>query len=68
MGAVVIEVCAPCRHQIAGMAQAVEKMFVQAFVAQSAIEALDEPVLHRFAWSDVVPVNLAVFLPFQDCV
>jgi len=53
MWAGVDEVCAPCRHQVACMAQAVEQMRVQAFVAHSAIETLDEPVLHRFAWCDV---------------
>ena len=66
MWAVVVEVCAPCRHQIAGMAQAVEQMLVQAFVAHAAIEAFHEPVLHRFARCDVVPVDLAIFLPFED--
>ena len=45
MWAVVVEVCAPCRHQIAGMAQAVEQMLVQAFVVHAAIEAFHEPVI-----------------------
>jgi hypothetical protein len=60
---VVVEVDSP---QIAGMAEAVEQMFVQAFVANPPVEALYEPVLHWLTRGDVVPVNLAVLLPLQD--
>lgn len=49
MRAVVIEVNAPCRHQIAGMTQAIEQVLVQAFITHPAIEAFDEAILHRIA-------------------
>ena len=47
MWAVVVEVGAPCRHQIAGIAQAVEQMFIQVFMPHSSVEAFDEAVLYR---------------------
>jgi len=31
-----------------------------------AIEARDEAILHRFAGCDMVTVNTALILPFQD--
>ena len=66
MRAVVVEIVAPCRHQTAGMAQAVEQMLIKAFVPHPAIEAFHEPVLHRLAGCAVVPINFTVLLPFQD--
>lgn len=41
MRAVVDIVVAPLRDQVADMAQAGEQVLVEAFVAQSAVEALD---------------------------
>ena len=66
MRAVVVEVGAPGRDQNASMAQAIEQVLVQAFVAHPAVKAFHEPVLHWLSRRDVMPVNLAVFLPFQD--
>ena len=66
MWAVVVEVDAPCRHQIAGMAQSVEEVLVQAFVPHPAIKGLHKAILHWFARRDVMPVNLPVLLPLQD--
>lgn len=66
MRPVVVEVDAPCRDQNASMAEAIEQVLIQTFISHPAVEAFDEPILHRFAWRDVVPINLAVFLPFQD--
>ncbi|MDB5657682.1 MAG: hypothetical protein JWS10_297, partial [Cypionkella sp.] len=39
-----VVVVAPCRDQVAGMAQGVEEMLVEAFVAQPAVEAFDKAV------------------------
>ena len=57
--AVVIVVVAPCRIQMAGMAQVREKVLVQALVPQAAIEAFHEAVLNGLARRDVVPFYLA---------
>lgn len=43
-------------------------MFVQAFVSQTTIEALHKAILHGLSRGDVVPLNLAVFLPPEDGV
>ena len=50
------------------MAQAVEQVLVEQFIAHAAVEAFNEAILHRLARRDVVPVDLAVLLPFQDGV
>ena len=68
MWAVVIVVVAPCRNQFLSLAQVREQVLVEAFVPQASVEALDEAVLHRLAGSDVMPIDLALLLPFQDGV
>ena len=68
MWAVVIVVVAPCRNQMAGMAQGWEQVLVQALIPQSSVEALHEAVLHRLTRRDVVPFDLAVLLPFEHGV
>lgn len=64
----VVEVVAPCRHQIAGMAQGVKDVLVQKFVPHPAVEALHKAVLHGLTRRDVMPLDLAVCLPLQDRV
>ena len=66
MWSVVIEVCTPRGDELTGMTQVVEQLFVEAFISHTAIEAFDEAVLHWFSRSDVVPIDFAIFLPFQD--
>lgn len=68
MRAVVVEVGLPCRYQIAGMAQGVEQVFVQAFISHATVEAFHEAILQRCSLRDVMPVNLAVLLPLPDRV
>ena len=58
MRAMVIVVVAPCRNQMAGMAQRREQVLVQALIPQTAVEALHEAVLRRFAGRDVMPFDL----------
>jgi hypothetical protein len=67
MWAVVVEVGTLCRHQIAGMVQGVEQVLIQGFIPHASIEAFDESILHWLAADDVVPVDLTIFLPLQDC-
>jgi hypothetical protein len=66
MRAVMVVVVTPCRDQVAGMAQAGEQVLVEAFVPQTAVEALDEAELHGFAGRDVVSFDFPVLLPRQD--
>jgi len=63
--AVVIVVGALCRNHASGMAQRREEVFVQALLAHPPVKALDQTVLHGLARRDVVPADLAAFLPFQ---
>ncbi len=66
MRAVMIIVVAPCRDYMAGMAQTVEQMLVEAFVAQAAIKALYQAILHGLAGRDVMPFDLPLLLPFVE--
>lgn len=45
-----------------------KQVLVEAFVAEAAIETLDEPVLLRFSRCDIVPRYRPLFLPGQDRV
>jgi hypothetical protein len=45
-----------------------EQILVQAFVPQPAVERFNEAVLHQLAWSDVVSLNAALFLPLKNGV
>jgi hypothetical protein len=49
----------------AGFSETCEQMFVKAFVAQSAIEGLDEAVLRRPTRRDVVPFDAMFLLPAE---
>ena len=55
----VIVVVAPGLDGFARLGEREEDVLVEAFVAQAAVEALDEGVLHGFAGLDVVPVETA---------
>ena len=50
-----------------GRRQAAEQVLIEALVAEAAIQALDEAVLHWLARRDVVPLDGLVLLPVQDC-
>ena len=41
-------------------------MLIEAFVPQPAIEAFDKAILHRLSGSNVVPLDVAILLPFED--
>jgi hypothetical protein len=43
-------------------------VFVEAFVAQPADQALDETILHGLAGGDVVPGHAVLLLPGEDRV
>ena len=48
------------------MSEAVEHFFIEAFIAQLAVEALREAVLLWCAGRDVVPGDAGLVLPFQN--
>lgn len=51
-----------------GMIEAKEQAFVQEFVTHAAVEGFDVTILHRFSGRNVVPFDLVIFRPGQDCV
>src|SRR5580658_203555 len=53
----------PVRHR-----QATEHVLVEALVAEAAVEAFNEGVLHRLARRDVMPTDASILLPAQHGV
>ena len=51
----VIVVVAPGLDNLARLAQADERVFVEAFISQPAVKGFDESILDRLAGLDVVP-------------
>src|SRR6185312_11254157 len=45
-----------------------KQAFIEKLVAHPAIEGFDVAVLHRLAWRNVVPFELMLLAPAQDCV
>ena len=50
----------PDRQRLTSMSKRGEQSLVQQLVTQSAVKTLDEGVLRRLAWCDVVPANLGL--------
>jgi len=50
----------PCADSVPRLGKRREQRLVEAFIAEAAVEALDKAVLHGFAGSDIVPVDLPV--------
>src|SRR6185437_12955573 len=61
-----VVVVLPVRKSGASVSERCEERFVQQLVTESAIEALDEGVLRRLAWRDVVPIDFSFLRPGQD--
>ena len=66
MGPVPVVILLPCCQRFSGLAQCSKQRFVQAFIAQLTVEALDEAVLLWFARCDVMPVDPGLLNPFED--
>jgi hypothetical protein len=62
----VIVILAPAVDYLPCFGQAAEQMFVQALVAQAAVEAFDKSILDGFAGLDIMPRH-ATGNPSQDC-
>jgi hypothetical protein len=61
-----VVVLLPYLDQPTSARQVAEHVRIEALVAEATVQALDEAVLHRLARRDVVPLDLAIFLPLQD--
>jgi hypothetical protein len=46
----------------------VNRLFVEALIAQAAVEAFDKAILHRFAGCDVVPFHTVLLPPSQNSI
>jgi hypothetical protein len=66
MRGVMVVIDRPSLDDLAGGLQAAEQVLVKAFIAEAAVEALDEAILHRLARSDIVPFDGVILLPLQD--
>ncbi len=62
-----VVVVLPEADLLPGISQAREQHLVEELVAEAAVEALDEAVLHRLARRDVVPVDASPLAPGEDC-
>lgn len=49
-----------------GLSERREQGLVEALVAEAAVEAFDEAVLHRLSGGDVVSFDLGLLAPFED--
>ena len=62
----IVVVIAPKGKFLTSIREAVEDLFIEAFIPQAAVEALNQAVLLRFAGVDVVPGNAGIARPFED--
>ena len=65
MWSVSIIVLLPGRDLLPGVRQRREQVFVQKLISETAVERLDECVLHWLTGSDVMPVDLGFLTPSE---
>ena len=58
----------PGFDDLARLSEAAEQVLVEAFVAKASDKALCKPILRWLARSDLMPLDPALLLPFQDRV
>jgi len=56
----------PAADELPCLVEDDEQSLIEEFVAHPTVEALDKPVLHRFAGCDVVPVDPMIHCPAED--
>jgi len=66
MGSLSVLILLPCGDLGSGMSQGREQCFVEALVAETAVEAFHEAVLHRLSWRDAVPLDPRMLAPSED--
>ncbi len=59
----IVVIDAPLLNQYTGLRENVKPVGAQALITQAAIEALDESVLHGFAWLNEVQLDTAPIGP-----
>ena len=50
---------------LAGLSEITEDVFVQAFISEPSVEAIDKGILHRLSRCDLVPADASVLTPSQ---
>lgn len=63
---VLVVILLPFRDCGAGLSEQRKQSLVEALVAEAAVEAFDEAVLHWLAGGDVMSVDLGLVAPFED--
>jgi len=48
------------------MIEAFKNLLVQQFVTKLSVEALNEPILLRFPWRNVMPCHMRPVLPLEN--
>ena len=64
----VVVVISPQTELSPSVSEAPEHLLVQAFIAQPAVEAFHEAILHRLSRGDVMPFDPALGAPAEDGV
>ena len=62
----IVVVIAPKGKFLTSICEAVEDLFIEAFIPQAAVEAFNQPILLRLAGVDVVPGCAGIACPFED--
>ena len=57
----------PCRQHHPDVGERREQCLVEQIIAQPPVKALDQGALCRLTWRDVVPVDVLLLRPLQDC-
>ena len=66
MGSVSVVILLPSSNSGAGLSKRREQGLIKTLVTEAAIEAFDKSVLHRFAGSDIMPIDMDLLAPFED--
>ena len=61
-----VVVGSPCGNALAGLLQRLEPVLIEAFIAESAVEALDVRVLGRAAWLDQDVFDAVLLRPCHE--
>ena len=57
----------PFVKRFSGISQCAKQRFLETFISEFTVEALDEAVLLGLSWRDVMPINARILYPLEDC-